>query len=277
VLSDCTDKHALAAVVLEEFILDYLREQDWFRPAWDAADRIKRWYDAGRHFYNEEFLGYALLTWVQKHGKEACVQYFCGGDGKTEVDGQFGDLGKAIAELVKQMRLTTTDQLRDFAEKRKIRHQQRLTAEERELTRHVYLVWKPGRFPTKAVRFKQESLQSNYCWEGIPRPRTDRMVLHPVDVFCHGLAEDKEHRLRMEPGIGYTRQVVRPRAGGRDNWTYAASVVAETAEAKLEPIISTMRTHAAQRRESSSFLEPAHTHLHLGAKSGTSAGQKRKR
>ena len=62
VFTDVLDKTGVAAVTLEKFIHKRLMENQWYRDVYERAKTVKKWFDVGRHFYCEEFLGHELLV-----------------------------------------------------------------------------------------------------------------------------------------------------------------------------------------------------------------------
>ena len=140
-LSDVLDKTSLAAQQLEKFVNAELLKLPWFQVIWDRSTHHKHYYDAGRHFYSEEFLAYSLIERPKKTKRDTTVQIFVGHHGKTKLDGvAFGNagVGGAMKAIMKQQRLLTTEQFCDFCEQWKAEQQSKLSQKERDLNRCAY-------------------------------------------------------------------------------------------------------------------------------------------
>ena len=219
------DKTGVAAIELDKFIHANLMSLPWFVEIWNRATKVKSYYDVGRHFLNEEYLGYELVVRPKETKKNTVLQYFIGSHGKTKLDGvAFGRPGVAgaLEELKMLERLTTTQQLMDFCSSRKIKQQAGLTDEEKELNRWIHLVWDPKLYPSKLTRMKQKSLTSQNCWQAIPM--VGYSGLAPVNIYAHGLVEDKKNKSQMQLGRDFQLVRCAPEGGGRTGWTRAAAV-----------------------------------------------------
>ena len=239
-------------VTLEKFIHKSLMENQWYRDIYERAKTVKKWFDAGRHFYCEEFLGHEMLMNPKETKKHTIIQFFLGHHGKTDVDGAlFGHVGHSVKELKKNTRLETSEQLKDICEEAKTRHQANKSAEEKELNRWIFLLWKPGAYPKKMVRMKQKNMQSHHCWE--VKPMGGYGGLLPFKIYSHGLVEDKKTRMLLRPGQEFKREQGPP-ADARVDWTRAAVCTQVTPETDIGPI-EKKREGVAKQMVATSLIE----------------------
>jgi hypothetical protein len=240
VVSDVVNKSQLAAMRTEEFIITELRKLEWFKPIWEKIKTLHQFYDKGKHFLANQFLGWKLLSLPRELEREIVIQIFEGGHGKTGwVDGtMFGTaVGNEVAALKKQKRLTSTQQLLECMKAKRATLASEQSKEDRDLNRWVFLQWKPTKrdIPKSLIHLKQLRVSSFRCWSSTPKRGFFGKVA--VDISCHGAIYQGDKGVHWTSGVHFTAESVRV---DMDDWCRARTEVVDAPNVDAKRIARTI-------------------------------------